>query len=315
MRILQVASSLGQDCGIALFATRLDAQLRRKGLDVRTVARAPASVGSDVVLVQFHEELDGDLDLAMLADACHRPVILFTHSTTAWTSHPALGGVAAMSSGLVQPTSRPVHLFTHPAWTPHQLEERTCLRREFGMPEHAFIVGTNGFLRFERQFDEIVEALLPEATAHDWFIEVLTSPWRLDSPGLIPRLQAIRDRSPGHFHFHHGFMAEDTLNRRLQACDLLWCWTAAPSEPYASGTIADQYASGTRVIATDKVQHEHVLGLPNTVRAPATFDAFVAALIAEIRCRPGSRHDPVAVSWDRCLDDFVAFIHRIGHAS
>jgi len=46
-----------------------------------------------------------------------------------------------------------------------------------------------------------------------------------------PSLERLRIRFPDHFRFEHAFVDTERLNRRLQACDLLWCWTDAASLP------------------------------------------------------------------------------------
>lgn len=311
INVLQVAKIRSQKCGIALFAGKLEDQMQRAGVDVMTVDRLPQDISAGVVLLQYHEELFCDNDVFSMAATCPVPLILFVHSEVADRITMHMDGLVAMCGGMVGSTDKPVHIFPHPAWTPSRLEDRMPLRREFNKPEDRTMVGAHGFLKFERQFAEMVEALLPEAQRHGWFVELLTSPWRLDSPGLVPKLEYMRDRHPEHFGFEYAFFDTPALNRRLQACDLLWCWTATPSSFYASGVISDQYASGTRIFATNKMQHSHVLALPNVVAGPDEMEPFVEGLIAELRACDGRRHDPRLVSWDRCIHDLAAFLKSV----
>lgn len=313
MKVLQIATTRGRDCGIALFADNVQTRMRRAGIDMETAAGLPPDVQADVVLLQYHQELISDEEVISLTERSSGPVVLFAHSegTDAICEH--LDGLVAMCSGVIGPTNKPVHIFPHPAWTPPRLEDRTALRREFGLPEGRAIVGTNGFLKWERQFVEIAEALLPEAERNNWFVELITSPWRLESPGLIPRLERLRGRFRHHFRFEYVFLDTQSLNRRLQSFDLLWCWTEAPSSPYASGVISDQYASGTRIFAADKYQHSHVLRLPNAVAGPDSLDSFIEHLIGQIPSCAHQRHDPAPVSWDNCIHDFAEFLRNFAH--
>jgi hypothetical protein len=315
MRLLQVSRILTADCGVSLFAEKLETHLRAAGIHVDTTDRPMPSDRHDLVLLQHHEELYSDDEVRSLAAASHVPVVLFAHSECDPARYEPVDGFIAMNPRMLTSTEKPVHTFAHPAWTPRRLDDRAALRREFDLPPDRLVLGTHGYLRFERQFVEIIEALLPEIQRTGWLIELITSPWRLDSPGLLSQLQDLRDRTPDHFCLHHEHLDGVTLNRRLQSCDLLWCWTNAPSSPYASGVISDQYASGTRVIAPDKEQHRHVLGLPNTVAAPDTLAPFLGRVIEELRAGPGPRHDPSPVSWDNFIGGLAAFLRDIadGH--
>jgi hypothetical protein len=182
---------------------------------------------------------------------------------------------------------------------------------EFKLPQTRPVVGTNGFLKFERQFAEIAGALLPEVRRNRWFLELITSPWRLESRGVLAELESLRREYADCFRFEYTFLESETLNRRLQSCDLLWCWTAASSSPYGSGVIADQYASGTRIIAADKLQHAHILGLPNTVVGPAELLPFVRCITTELAGGRFERHDPFPVSWENWTEGFRSFLEVV----
>ncbi len=301
----------GRDCGLALFADNLQTRLRQAGIEVATVAALPADVGADIVLLQHHEELMSDAEVIALTGTSPAPVVLFAHSEAIDGLHAHVDGLVAMCPGMLRRATKPAHVFPHPAWVPPRLEDRTGLRRAFGLPQDRFIAGTSGFLKFERQFPEVVEALLPEARRRNGFIELITSPWRLESPGLIARLRSLQERNREHFRFEHSFLDPVTLNRRLQACDLLWCWTDAPSSAYASGVASDQYASGTRVFAAEKQQHGHVLALPNVVAGAPHLAGFTDGLTAEMARAIRWRHDPAPVSWDHAVPGLAAFLHAI----
>ena len=311
MKVLQVATSSRRQCGVGLFAEKLQAGLRRDGIEIETAPWVRPGAAVDVILLQHHEELFTKADVFALVDESPAPIVLFAHSEGVRELQWRFHGLVAMCPGIFAPTATPTFVFPHPAWTPPALEDRARLRRDLGLPPERFVVGTSGYLRFERDFTEIVAALLPEVQRNDGFIELVTSPWRLDSPGLLPALEELRRSAPDHFRYQHAFLDERTLNRRLQACDLLWCWTAARSGPYASGAISDHYASGTRLFAADKRQHRHVLGLPNTVRGPNELAPFIDRLLAEVRRGSRERHDPGLVSWERQAPAFAAFLHAV----
>lgn len=311
MNVLQIVATGSNECGITLFAKTLETQARRVGINVTTLESIPPDAPADLLLLQYHDELFSDGDAAALLASRPVPVVVFSHSEGSHEFFHFADGFITMCADMVASVDRPVHVFPHPAWTPEHLEDRVALRKEFGLPEDRLVVGTNGFLKFERQFVEILDVLLPKARQNDWLVQLVTSPWRLESPGLVARLRLLEETYARHFRFQHIFLDTQQLNRRLQACDLLWCWTAAPSSKYASGVVTDQYASGTRVIAASKEQHAHVLKLPNAVAGPDELTPFAERVIAELAGGRLTRHDPRPVSWENYIGDLGAFLKSI----
>jgi len=309
MKVLQIAKLQAELCGVSLFARHLQEEVRPFGVDVDTVPEMPADVEADLVLLHHHDELFDDDEVGAIAGAAAAPVVIFAHGQMTARLCAAVDGVVAMCPGMTPPGDTPVHLMPLPAWVPSALEDRAALRREFDLPADAVVVGTNGFLKFDRQWPEVAAALL-QGDARV-FVEILASPWRLESPGLVDRLERLGADQDGRLRLSYSFLDTKTLNRRLQACDLLWCWTAAPSRPYASGVIADQYASGTRIVACAKAQHAHVLTLPNTVGAPNDLDGFIAEVVRETRDGVRLRHDPAPIAWGCCLGGLSLFLRAV----
>jgi hypothetical protein len=311
MRVIQISPTMGMYCGIALFAERLAAELRTLDISVETVPDSNGVVDADVVLIQHHVELLDDDKVKAICSRAEYPVVLFAHSTGIEGVINIVDGVMTMSSGIVPDTDTPALVFPHPARTPKSLSGRTALRAQLGVPSNRKIVGTCGFLKFERQIAEILSAILPYAAKSAWFVQVTTSPWYIESPGLVDEIAAFARRYPGHFGHEHRHLVEEELNLCLQACDLLWCWTKAPSSPYASGVASDLYASGSRIVAADKTQHEHILRLPNVVRAPALLDTFLEELVCQMQRGTSERHDPSPVSWTQHILTVARFIHEV----
>lgn len=313
MNILQIVPTYEQNCGIAIFARDLHEQLEKLGFRLVTssgVNGEMLSEETDGILVHYHADWLNYNTIKSLCTSSGRPVVLFAHSDSLGPFPNEVVGIVEMCAGMAQVTDMPKYRFPLPAWVPETLEDRKKLRVQFGLPIKPMIIGTNGFLKFERQFVEILTELLPHAKHNDWFLNLITSPWYIDSPGLVTELEKLQGTYSGCFKFEYSFLDKEILNQKLQACDLLWCWTKAPSSPYASGVISDQYASGTRIFASDKLQHKHVLRLPNVVRAPNKLEPFIEQLILEIQLHNRQRHDPSPVSWDKQISNFAFFLTR-----
>lgn len=309
MRVLQISPSHGQYCGIAVFAQALARELRKNGVDVLTRRRLRQDYfGPHIVLLQHHVELLDDEAVLELCAQVRCPVVLFAHSAGVDALRRTVHGIITMCPGMVAGTDDRLLVIPHPARVPARLRNRRLLRARQGLPHDTRVIGTCGFLRFERQFVEILSVLLPQAAEARWFVSLTVSPWYIDSPGLLEQLEGLQTAYPTCFRLSYEHLDEEELNLRLQACDLLWCWTRTPSSPYASGVVSQQYASGTRIFAADKLQHGHILSLPNVVRGPANLEGFTAHLLTEIREGPKSRHDPAPISWDRFVPQITDFL-------
>ncbi len=313
MKLLQIATTAGRPCGVGNFALNLAEALTSVGVEVDTVTDLVDHPSADAIVVHHGWELfDDDREVGRFAAAVDRPVVVVAHYHGAEKFAPSVSGFIAMAEGIVGATTRPTLIVPHPAWTPAGLEQRSTLREEFSLPHDRKVVGSNGFLVSLRAFPQIVESLVPVASDNGWFIDLSTSEWYRGDPEIVHDLQGLSRRFPDLFRFNTVFLKPSELNRRLQACDLLWCWTSIESTPYGSGSISDQYASGTRIVAADKVQHEHVLRLPNVVRAPEALDPFVDRLRGEMAgSAPGSRHDPEPVSWRHITSSLASFLDDI----
>jgi hypothetical protein len=314
MKVLQVIPTLGRHCGLAVLAGALDERLNCAGVDSRLAPTLVPNTDADVVLLWFHADLMGPDEILALGAQTDRSFALFVHSAGAESAFDAVDGLLAMSPGLAPHHAPCRHVFSCPA-TPEPLLDRVALRERLGLPIDRRVMGTCGFLRFEREFERVAARLVPHAEERGWFVQITTSPWHIDSPGVVDELERIREQHPASFGFEYRHLDEPELIHRMQACDLLWCWTRAPSSPYASGVVATQYASGTRLIVADKLQHEQVLGLPNAVRGPAELEDFVTALVTEADAERFGRHDPEPVSWAGVVPDLVRWLEQVSSST
>ena len=309
MRIVQVSPSHGRLCGVAVFADSMATALTASGMEVRTVPSISRPCDADICLLQYHSELMTPDELNTTLSRAHAPVAVVAHSPMLDRALGRIAGVLAMAEGLFSdPASVPTLTFPHPAFAPEVLSNRVAIRQQFGLPADLPIVAASGFLRFDRRFPDILARLLPEAAEIGWGIQLVTSPWYMPSPGLLADLVRLHDQHDAQFWHVHEHLSEADLNRRLQAADLLWCWSPPPLMPYASGVISQMYGSGTQIVAADRPQHEHVLGLPNVVRAPGDLTSFVHELLRQMRSYKRTRHDPTVISWRQQIGRIAYFL-------
>ena len=313
MRVWQVVTTVGKPCGIAYFSTNLEQYLTEMKISVTTSGLDTKTNQFDLILVHYHPDLFKNEDIRLLRQNHSCPIVLFAHDQFDSSLINHVDAFIAMTKILLTETMKPNYHFSHPSWVPNHLEKRNKLRHEFGWPANCFILGSNGFLKFEREYDKILSHLLPYTDDLDFYIQLILSPWRIDSPGLMQKLLELQDVHADRLKISSQYLNPQQLNRRLQACDLLWCWTKAPSQFYASGVISDQYASGTRIVASAKHQHNHITCLPNVVSASDQFDKFINELIDNIRRRSTVRHKPNIISWEAQCQNLPKFLSELAH--
>ena len=310
--VRQVANTIGRACGVGNFAANLAHALESAGVVVVTKPEfPPAGAPCDVVIIHHEWSLfEDDEQFQELCSRVRQPLILFAHSPGTDRFDEVVSAYMTLAEGAVaRPagSSKPVFCRPHPAWVPKHLENRETLRGEFDLPGGT-VVGSSGFLLPDKDFPGVLSRLLPTCEDRGWFIELVTSRWMQEDADLEGQLRTLASSFPGHLRIGTSFLPNEHLNRRLQACDLVWCWTAGASSPYGSGSISDQYASGTRVFGTSKQQHRHVTTLPNAVAGPSHLPDFVQGLIREVESRSFGRHDPSPIGWRGYIEELLPFL-------
>ncbi len=316
--VWQVATTAGKACGVGNFAVNLMKGLRGAGAQVTTTTDFPEATDSfDLLLV--HHEWDLFPDNEAFRGRCARvekPLVLFAHSPETEMFADVVDGYISLAEGgvvLDPPNARPVFTRPHPAWIPAELEDRAELRREFDLPDGT-VLGSSGFLVRDKRFPEILAELLPECAEHDWFVDLVTSRHYIAPPVVEVELDRLAQEYPKHFRYGTDFIGARELNRRLQACDILWCWSAEQSLPYGSGSISDQYASGTAVYGSGKRQHSHITRLPNATAGATELPAFVRGLIDEVHSGRFDRHDPASIGWPQFCAACLPFLRSVVHS-
>jgi hypothetical protein len=264
MKVLQVSPSYRETCGIGHFSRNLETALRDSYVDVSTTTSLTPANGFDVAVIQHEWGLFPRMeDLHTFCAQSPVPVVLFAHSGGVESFAESVDGFIAMHEGIVRSVERPSLVIPHPAWTPPILEDRQQLRNRFGLGDKSLVVGSSGFITGFRQFPEILARLLPVLRDEDGFVELVIakcgSHWYSEVERVERELDRLRCEYPENLRYDGRFLSNEELNLRLQACDVLWCFTNRASSAAASGAAADQYASGTTMVLADIDQHRPVI--------------------------------------------------------
>ena len=317
MQIVQVSPTHGERCGVGIFGATLEKYLCLRGYDVLTL-RDLSDFDCDLLLVQHQWSLYDDRKLSAFLGRIQHPTVFIAHSGGVEKYDGLVTAFASMGPRMIGDTKSPVVYGRVPAFVPSRLSARDELRRSLDLPLDRTILGTSGFMLESRQFEAVLELLLPSVSASNAFVYLVCTPWMRDSPRVRKQLLAFEREFSNCFQFNREFLSPQGLNLRLQACDLLWCWTGRKSRPYSSGALADQYGSGTRIFASDREQHAPFLSLPNVITGASELNGFVTGLLAEmaqVRDANASgrvmRHDPSPVAWGEFMDVFCGLFRGI----
>ena len=309
MRIQHIATTLGQPCGIGLFAEKLTTALKSAGAEVKCDTHLISDGAADLVLLEHEWAILPTDAVRRFRQQCQVPIVLIPHTADGSELADCVDGFIVLNDAVLSPTDKPVLHLSHPSFAPDQLTNRAKLKRDLGLTDAAVVIGTSGFLMEHRHFAAAVARLMSSAQENHWLVCVCTSQHPTSPDWMRMELEAYAEAFPRNFIYINRFMPTDELNRYWQACDLLWCWTVLPSRAsYASGVAADMYGSGTRLILADKAQHTPVLSLPNVVRAPADLDGMMQMVSAQARTGDFPRHDPRPVGWEATAGRILGFL-------
>lgn len=305
MKILQVIPSYKKVCGVFFFACNLEFHLQKEGLDIETAECFRD--GYDLYLVHYIKPFYGSDILQFRANSSKRVVLFFHHERHRehWTRGLAEGYIA-MNEGILRQCKERKLIVPLPAFV-QDLRNREELKKQYGL-ENRFTIGSNGFVCKKRCFVKIVDQLLADT---DCFVDLLaTRHHEWDHVDIENQLYLRMNDNPDRFRCDFSKLSHSDLNYRLQACDLLWCWTDTASSSYGSAVASDHFGSGTRMILPNLSQHKHVFRNQNVVVTEPSLDQFIKVLIAEANAGHNTRHDPQMLSWDAISPKIALFLNQ-----
>jgi len=312
LNVLQIVSTLGQPCGIANFARSLECECNSSQIKMTSQDNFNAGDHFDLVLLQHEWSIVRTEEAKAFCRRCPVPVVLFGHTADVSCFDEEVAGYIVMDRRIAGQTQKPVLTISHPGFVPKVLEDRRELRIRYALPTNRLVVGTSGFLLPSRSFPWFLEELLREAVANYFFVCLLAPDHKGTTQNDKLTVQRLAAAHPGHLFYEDRFLPREELNLRLQACDLVWCWTEISGEkPYASGVASDMYGSGTRMVLCARPQHDFILPLPNVVRAEPKREVMLSTLLAEIKAGHRDRHDPQRVGWPQVAKQVVNFLDHL----
>jgi len=311
-------SSLGQRCGIYTYAYRLEKYLNKlNGINAFMFAeRIPRDKKADVISLQYEPGLMRPQTLDKLLQKYVEPIIITAHHTG------YLEQFFQSIDGLILHSESQLKAFKSEPWDyriiPHPAivfpkKDKKKLRRKYGLPTDMKILGTAGFIAGTgKRLPEIARHLLKEL-ADDEYLYFITSYWKGGDFGYE---QAIRDTvkrygKENQFRIDTDFVPEQTLNEKMQCCDLLFAWSMTTEPGSASGVAMDMIGSYTKLIVKDSPHYSIPASIDGVEVGRADQKEFAEDVLKLFRTGDLSDiPDPRKYSWENLVKDYVEYFEE-----
>lgn len=320
MKVLQVSPTYGEACGIGNFSAALQEQADDLGLFFQTERDFQKyDNGFDLVLLHHEHSFFPVERLRSKLVRIDAPVVMFLHSPSDGCLESLADGFVCMNKGMVS-TDKPFLETYIPGYVPLHLSDRRSVKRELGLSSFDAVVGTSCFVSPRRELSRMVSILGATFKYNNWCLFLNTPRHYRHSRqvGLQRAYNSLR-RAAAKFgrnvKIDAKFRSQDERCRRLQACDLLWCFTSVPPKQYASSACSDLYGTGVRLIVSKLPQHESVLELDNAVTTSRGIEGFCKELVNQVSTGNFPRHDPLPIGWTSWFPSFYKFLLEMRNAT
>lgn len=313
MKVAVQISSLGQRCGIFTYASRLNKYLNEKE-DVESFMFANKPTEDfDVISMQYEPGLNHPQFMAEFINRNEEPIIVTAHHLRNLKNfYPALDGVVLHAEDQYQTEEDEpwdYEVIPHPALV-FEKKDKDKLKEKFGLPKDKTIIGTAGFIAGTvKNLPVLLEEILPKLK-DDEFLYFATSMWKGGDMGNKREiLEKVKEYGKeDNFKIDTGFVDDETLNEKLQACDLLFAWNALSIPGSQSGIAADMYGSRTKLIVKDS-QHYSFIGSQDKVLVgrPEPKDFIEDVLDAARNEDLTDTQNPDWLSWQNQVDKYIDY--------
>jgi len=315
---IQCSSYTTARCGIRTYSVRLNEALKKKGIDSHIFIEKPHK-DVDAILIQYEPGILPPQKLNYFVRKFIEPLVIVTahHSRDIDQFYPILDGVVFHDESQIigEPWEGLYTIIPHPALVFPRLDKKK-VRKELKLPVDKTIIGTAGFITGTgKKLPVILESLLPKID-DSMFIYFITSFWKAGDLGRLRQIQEIVKRSgkANQFRIDTDFLSEKELNKRMQACDLLFSWndTSINDKGSQSGIAADMYGSYTKLIVKDSPHYNFIKKQDKVLVGRLDVDDFTEDVINAVKKEDLTDvPDPSWLSWDKMVDRYIEFIEEL----
>jgi len=317
-------SSIGERCGIYTYSMRLEKYLNglkedKNGNKVDVDAYifdAKAKKNTDLICIQYEPGLMPPQKLAHLLGEYIDPVVTTVHHIGYLESfYNSLDGFIFHSEDQVENKPWDYAVIEHPSLV-FKNKDKMELRKKYDLPTDKKILGTAGFIMGTGKNLPITVGEILKHLNKDEFLYLTTSFWKAGDMGrkydIVKEVKKLGKEDQ--FRIDTDFVSAETLNEKLQACDLLWTWCAVGPNDVGSqsGIAADMYGARRKLIVKDSAHYSFIgsqegveVGRPN----PKDFAKDVVDVL-----RNGDLDDvpdPLWLSWEEKAKDYLDYFQQV----
>ena len=319
MKVAIQCSSIGQRCGIYVYAQRLAKYLNTLP-DVETqLFLSNLKDDVDVVSIQYEPGIMPPNMLLQMVNTYINPVVVVTahHISGLPQFFPILDGIVLHSESQLHGLSdKPwnYRVIPHPALV-FPKKDKSKLREKYGLPQDKKIVGTAGFITGTgKRLPIIVEEIL-KRLKDDEFLYLITSYWKAGDLGREAEIKRIVKQlgKEEQFRIDTEFLPDEILNEKMQACDLLFAWNAGPNMYGSqSGIAADMYGSYTKLIVKDAPHYDFIGSQEGVLKGRPEPDKFAEDVLYALRHEDlDDVPDPKWLSWENQVKNYKDYFEEL----
>jgi len=313
--------SLGERCGIYTYSMRLERYLNKmkedkngEKVDVEAyLFNERAKKKTDLINVQYEPGLMQPQKFQNLINRyVVEPIVITVHHIGYLPSfYNAVDGFIFHSEDQVQNKPMDYATIQHPCLV-YEDKDKTKLRKKYGLPLDKKILGTAGFIvGTGKKLPYTVREMLKRMN-HDEFLYLTTSFWKAGDLGnKYDIMKAVEESGKEkQFRIDTDFVSDETLNEKLQCCDLLWTWCAVgPNEKGSqSGIAADMYGTRRKLIVKDSAHYSYIGIQPKVEVGRVKPDDFASDTLSLLRNGDlNDVQDPSWLSWEEKVKDYLDY--------
>jgi len=321
MKVGIQCSSYGQRCGISTYAIRLNNALNKVGVQSHIFIENPHE---DVDVISYQYE-PGILHPQILYSYTRKfieqlAVVTAHHTRGLAPLYPALDGVVFHDESQIikeegEPWEGGYRIIPHPALV-FPKKDKAQLRKKYGLPEDKLIIGTAGFIAGTGKQLPLILVPLLKYLEDDMYLYFITSMWKAGDLGRYTQIMRLVKKygAEDSFRIDTEFVEDESLNEKMQACDLLFAWniTGPNDRGSQSGIAADMYGSYTKLIVKDSPHYSFIKRQEGVLVGPPDPIDFAKAVIRAAKQEDlDDVPDPTWLSWDNQVKNYVDFFEEL----
>jgi hypothetical protein len=193
-------------------------------------------------------------------------------------------------------------------------KDKKKLRKKYKLPLDKKIIGTMGFIAGTgKGLPEIIKHFLKNLNEEE-FLYFATSFWKGGDFGFDSSIRnAVKEyKKEKQFRLDADFVSEETLNEKMQCCDLLFAWNKIDQPGSNSGIGMDMIGSRRKVIVKDSSHYAFVGSLENVEIGNRKQEKFVDDVFRVLREEDLSKvPDPTPYSWEVLSKEYLNYFKEI----